>query len=78
MCGWSDCGDELMYLGGIVYLFYFVVIYEWLEKGMVKILVELERVIWDMIFFLNYDGISLVVDVLIGIISGFELLLGFF
>lgn len=78
MWGWSDCGDEKMYVGGMVYLFYFVVIYEWLEKGMVKILLELERVIWDMIFFVNYDGISLVVDVLIGIISGFELLLGFF
>ena len=71
--GWSDRGDELMYPGGIVHLFYLVAIYEWLEKGMVKTSAELERAIRDMILSSNHDGTSLVVDVLTGTTSGPEL-----
>ncbi|ABG51899.1 conserved hypothetical protein [Trichodesmium erythraeum IMS101] len=71
--GWSDRGDEKMYAGGMVHLFYLVAIYEWLEKGMVKTSPELERAIRDMILSANHDGTSLVVDVLTGTTSGPEL-----
>ncbi len=71
--GWSDRGDERIYPGRIVHLFYLVAIYEWLEKGMVKTSPELERAIRDMILFSNHDATGLVVDVLTGTTSGPEL-----
>ncbi len=71
--GWSDRGDEPIYPGGIVHLFYLVAIYEWLEKGMVKTSAELERAIRDMILFSSNDATGLVVDVLTGTTSGPEL-----
>ncbi len=71
--GWSDRGDEPIYPGKIVHLFYLVAIYEWLEKGMVKTSPELERAIRDMILSANHDATGLVVDVLTGTTSGPEL-----
>lgn len=71
--GWSDRGDEPIYPGGIVHLFYLVAIYEWLEKGMVKTSVELERAIRDMVICSSNDATGLVVDVLTGTTSGPEL-----
>ncbi|MGD1714520.1 serine hydrolase [Dapis sp. BLCC M172] len=71
--GWSDRGDERIYPGKIVHLFYLVAIYEWLEKGMVKTSPELERAIRDMILSSNHDATGLVVDVLTGTTSGPEL-----
>ncbi|MEB3340467.1 hypothetical protein [Okeania sp.] len=74
--GWSEHGDERIYPGKIVHLFYLVAIYEWLEKGMVKTSPELERAIQDMILSVNHDATGLVVDVLTGTTSGPELSLG--
>ncbi|NET26212.1 serine hydrolase [Okeania sp. SIO1I7] len=71
--GWSDRGDERMYAGKIVHLFYLIAIYEWLEKGMVKTSVELERAIRDMIVYSSNDATGLVVDVLTGTTSGPEI-----
>ncbi|NET40529.1 serine hydrolase [Okeania sp. SIO2B3] len=71
--GWSDRGDEQMYAGRIVHLFYLIAIYEWLEKGMVKTSVELERAIRDMIVYSSNDATGLVVDVLTGTTSGPEI-----
>ncbi|MGD1807594.1 serine hydrolase [Dapis sp. BLCC M126] len=71
--GWSDRGDERIYPGRIVHLFYLVAIYEWLEKGMVKTSPEFERAIRDMILSSNHDATGLVVDVLTGTTSGPEL-----
>ncbi|NEO56126.1 MAG: serine hydrolase [Okeania sp. SIO3B5] len=71
--GWSDRGDERMYAGGMVHLFYLIAIYEWLEKGMVKTSVELERAIRDMIVYSSNDATGLVVDVLTGTTSGPEI-----
>ncbi len=73
VCGWSDRGDERIYPGRIVHLFYLVAIYEWLEKGMVKTSPELERAIRDMVLSANHDATGLVVDVLTGTTSGPEL-----
>ncbi|MDY7003672.1 MAG: serine hydrolase [Cyanobacteriota bacterium] len=71
--GWSDRGDERMYAGGMVHLFYLIAIYEWLEKGMVKTSAELERAIRDMVVYSSNDATGLVVDVLTGTTSGPEI-----
>ncbi|MGK7920120.1 MAG: serine hydrolase [Trichodesmium sp.] len=71
--GWSDRGDEPIYPGGIVHLFYLVAIFEWLQKGMVKTSPELERAIKNMILSGSNDATGLVLDVLTGTTSGPEL-----
>jgi beta-lactamase class A len=71
--GFSHRGDERIYPASIVKLFYLVAMQEWLEKGMTKASIELERAMGDMIVDSSNDATSLVVDVLSGTTSGPEL-----
>lgn len=71
--GFSYRGEEKIYPGSIVKLFYLVAIYEWLNNGMVATSGELNRAIRDMIVDSSNDATSLVVDVLTGTTSGPEL-----
>jgi Beta-lactamase enzyme family len=71
--GFSHRGDARIYPASIVKLFYLVAIQEWLEKGMTKASIELERAMQDMIVDSSNDATSLVVDVLSGTTSGPEL-----
>jgi hypothetical protein len=71
--GFSQRGDDRIYPASIVKLFYLVAIQEWLEKGMTKASIELERAMQDMIVDSSNDATSLVVDVLSGTTSGPEL-----
>lgn len=78
MWGFSYWGIECIYFVSVVKLFYLVVMVEWLEGGMVNDFLELDWVVWDMIVDFSNDVISLVVDIFIGISSGFMLFFGFF
>lgn len=71
--GFSYRGVERIYPASIVKLFYLVAIHEWLEGGMVKESLELNRAVRDAIVESSNDATSLIVDVLTGTTSGPEL-----
>lgn len=71
--GFSYRGVERIYPASIVKLFYLVAIQEWLEGGMVKESLELNRAVRDAIVESSNDATSLIVDVLTGTTSGPEL-----
>jgi beta-lactamase class A len=71
--GFSHRGDERIYPASIVKLFYLVALQEWLEKGMTKASIEVERAMGDMIVDSSNDATSLIVDILSGTTSGPEL-----
>jgi Beta-lactamase enzyme family len=71
--GFGNRASERVYPASIVKLFYLVAVWEWVEKGMIKISPELERAVRDMIVDSSNDATSLVVDAITGTTSGPEL-----
>ncbi|NER38171.1 MAG: serine hydrolase [Oscillatoria sp. SIO1A7] len=71
--GFSYRSVERIYPASVVKLFYMVAAYEWLERGMVQLSVELERALRDAIVDSSNDATSLVIDILTGTTSGPEL-----
>jgi beta-lactamase class A len=71
--GFSHRGDERIYPASVIKLFYLVALQEWLEKGMTKASIEMERAMKDMIVESSNDATSLIVDILSGTTSGPEL-----
>ena len=71
--GFSYRGMERIYPASTIKLFYLVAIQEWLQGGMIRESLELDRAIRDAIIASSNDANNLIVDVLTGTTSGPEL-----